>query len=550
MENFESSCPICFDLFSFEKKPLSLKCGHTICEVCLQHRDQVIKEENEESESDSDSENDSIMISKCLICRCIINTKINNLTLNISLLTNNIKYNSNSYCNNCELFYHNNKNIDICLKANHKITSIKLFKDKIDVVKTSIILLDSINIKDKILDNIILMKKNSKLQFSKIISLFYEMNLNIQEDIDIIKNQSINIDKFGSINEIVKLVHLNLTNKKKKIYEHYLHLSYYLKSLKHQKNKEKIKHNITKALSLTYPYYLLGYKDLERIYTVQFIIDTKIIKIFQADTGKVTELLISSLPNVFNENIKIEIDSEGKKLFIIGGSFDNESTRSKFYTVDLSDYSNLKLIKMNDLKFTRKSPAVLYHNDRVFVIGGEKDDEPFSECEYYDIIKGKWIELPALNSEIMEPSVCVLKNVLYCGGVCGYTKINFESLNLNKLKEWKILGIEIKEPIAGHIVAPYDFCNLIVFGGCRVDEDTDYFYNEHFYLVNIIEKNYTKITCKENVINHEFNTVPAFYKNKIIGFDSPEGNIPQLYYYDILNNKFTIKSYQLILNYS
>ena len=59
-------------------------------------------------------------------------------------------------------------------------------------------------------------------------------------------------------------------------------------------------------------------------------------------------------------------------------------------------------------------------------------------------------------------------------------------------------------------------------------------------MVNIADKNYTKIISKDNEINYEFNTVPAFYKNKIIGYDFPEEDRPILFNFDIESNKFNI----------
>ena len=544
MDLFEVSCPICFDKFSLERIPMTLRCGHTICNICLLRQVKAIKEENEESENDSDSENESIMISKCLICRCSINSRFNEQTINISLMSNIIRHNKILYCSTCSIFFYYtyDKKIDACFKSNHKILTVKCLMEKISEIKSQLTILNSIYIKDEVKNNINLIKDNFNLLNDKIMKKHGEHNKSINSDIQIIKEESFTTKNILQHEDIVALFHSNLIEKKKRIYEYFLYLNYNLKSL--QKMHLMIREEITKTLSSTYSYYLLGNKEFERIFTIQFILNSKKILVYKADEKKCSKITIDSLPNVFNESIKIEINPEGNLVYIIGGSFEEDKPGNQFYSVNIKDQSNPILKKLVNLKFIRNNPAILHFNNKIFAIGGEKDEDPFSQCEYYDVIKGKWIELPSLNSEIIEPSICVLKNNLYCSGVCDYTKLNFEVLNLMTLEEWKILGIEIKEPIMGYLLVNYDFCSMIILGGTYVDQDEDEdeecYFNEDLYLVNIADKNYTKIISKDNEINYEFNTVPAFYKNKIIGYDFPEEDRPILFNFDIESNKFNI----------
>ena len=414
--------------------------------------------------------------------------------------------------------------------------------EKISEIKSQLTILNSIYIKDEVKNNINLIKDNFNLLNDKIMKKHGEHNKSINSDIQIIKEESFTTKNILQHEDIVALFHSNLIEKKKRIYEYFLYLNYNLKSL--QKMHLMIREEITKTLSSTYSYYLLGNKEFERIFTIQVILNSKKILVYKADEKKCSKITIDSLPNVFNESIKIEINPEGNLVYIIGGSFEEDKPGNQFYSVNIKDQSNPILKKLVNLKFIRNNPAILHFNNKIFAIGGEKDEDPFSQCEYYDVIKGKWIELPSLNSEIIEPSICVLKNNLYCSGVCDYTKLNFEVLNLMTLEEWKILGIEIKEPIMGYLLVNYDFCSMIIIGGTYVDQDEDEdeecYFNEDLYLVNIADKNYTKIISKDNEINYEFNTVPAFYKNKIIGYDFPEEDRPILFNFDIESNKFNI----------
>jgi len=542
MDFIDVSCPICFENFTLEKLPYTLKCGHTICNLCLHKRDKAIKEENEEDEEDEESEDDSIMIKKCLVCRSPIDSRLKEQPVNISLISNFIKANPITYCENCCIFndYSLTNNIDKCLKLNHKILTLKCFKDKIkEYISFYKVKLNEKNVKDKITQSIKFVEQNKKLLEEIVINKYNLINTHIQKYTNELEILDIKDPNNLTVSDFVKLSQSKLVDKKKQIYNYYLKLNYVLKSLKNKKAQNQIKDDFTKTMSSSYSYFLLGSKSLEKIFTVQYIVNTKKIKIYKADEAVSSEIKIDTLTGVFNESIRIEIDSEGKYVYLIGGSFDDEVAGTQFYSIDISERTPI-LKKLNSLIYERRNPGVCYYNNKIFAIGGEKDDEGFSECEYYDVIKGKWIELPSLNSEIMEPGVCVLKNILYCCGVTSFVKMNFESLNLKSMKEWKNLGVEIKDPIVGHLVVPYDFCNLIIFGGCRVnEEEEDYYYNDNLYLVNIYEKSYTKLISKENDINSEFSTVPSFYKNKIIGFDFPESEEPKLFTYDIATNKFS-----------
>jgi len=173
-----------------------------------------------------------------------------------------------------------------------------------------------------------------------------------------------------------------------------------------------------------------------------------------------------------------------KQIFLTGGQsqlYNKTFTNNYAFEIDL----NGKIIQKPNMKMERFNHSIISakinESELIFVIGGKNNNgECLANCEIYDILENKWIEINSLNNKRYKSELCIF-NRKYIYAFFGYNEKSYVQTIENydiclifsdiKSTNWKII-YEIKTPIISENLAFSDFGlaqnsekSIILFGG-------------------------------------------------------------------------------------
>ena len=92
------------------------------------------------------------------------------------------------------------------------------------------------------------------------------------------------------------------------------------------------------------------------------------------------------------------------KILLTGGS--NEAS---VFSLDLN---NFKISLKKPMKYARNSHGIIFHKNRVFVLGGynHKEKDCTTKCEVYDVELDRWNLIKDMNKKRLNFGVCFLYN--------------------------------------------------------------------------------------------------------------------------------------------
>lgn len=173
-----------------------------------------------------------------------------------------------------------------------------------------------------------------------------------------------------------------------------------------------------------------------------------------------------------------------EKAYVIGGAKDNKSIQTLGDTLCLSVSPQGKMIEKKCASMiTPRSSfgcTVNAHKNHIIVAGGYEHATLIKKCEYYDIARDQWHQMPSMNEEKCSPSLCVLDGkFLYCfGGLAkhqsgAYLLSTIELLNLDMIynqqssaaTKWMTLSIKLPQQACDVGVVPLNNKEIMVYGG-------------------------------------------------------------------------------------
>ena len=159
------------------------------------------------------------------------------------------------------------------------------------------------------------------------------------------------------------------------------------------------------------------------------------------------------------------------KLYMTGGQLGQNSGSDAFLCYD---FASDKLTMLPDMICGRYSHSMIYNNNSIYVVGGDKNNT----CEKYDFSTMKWIKLNTLSLEERQSSILyVNNNYLYCffGYAIGSYLDSVERIKLgNNKAKWEIVPYKnpdkINLKLIGCGVVRYDDHSIIFLGGRNANE--------------------------------------------------------------------------------
>lgn len=132
------------------------------------------------------------------------------------------------------------------------------------------------------------------------------------------------------------------------------------------------------------------------------------------------------------------------------------------------------LIPLADMNESRSRHALCFVENKrgIYAIGGENVDGSLSHCEYYDIEKNVWIELPELNEKRCGLSACSIGAMIYAIGGWNQDYLNvIERLNTSaKKNKWEELNLGALKPVQLVGAAGINDNEILIFGGYQMKE--------------------------------------------------------------------------------
>ena len=237
-----------------------------------------------------------------------------------------------------------------------------------------------------------------------------------------------------------------------------------------------------------------------------------------------------------SENSNIFLFNDGYLYVITGQNFDI------FYKLD--PYKK-EIIKLCTLNYNHSNGNLVYYDQRIFCLSGDFN----KKVECYIESKNEWIVIPEMLTERSNFTTCIIKEQ-YLFSLFGYNNINKQYLNsiefidlLCENAEWKYLYYENENGsnnslyLTGALGMNFDDKRIIIFGGYDGKNKKE---NYSFYQINLkknFEENYE--ICEDKLSNIV----------KIGNSSDPKTNdINKLYYFEYGYNKYYEENNNFIYN--
>ena len=127
-------------------------------------------------------------------------------------------------------------------------------------------------------------------------------------------------------------------------------------------------------------------------------------------------------------------------IFITGGKDKQDSIYSnKTYLIKKTESEKLSIQAYPRMNFARCGHIAVYNDFKLFVFGGENDNNTLTTVEFYDIISGHWLQIKAIpGAYIKDNARCIIyqNKVFYLSGLKHFHCIEIVS-NENNMKEVK-----------------------------------------------------------------------------------------------------------------
>lgn len=158
------------------------------------------------------------------------------------------------------------------------------------------------------------------------------------------------------------------------------------------------------------------------------------------------------------------------ELFFAGGvNYSFNRVYNNCFTYNLKTKKIKSINSMLDIRF---SFSITFFKNEIYVLGGRtygnNEESILSDCEKYNLLKKKWINLGALNESRCQTSCFIIKNKLFISGglsKSGDTLQSIEVLN-EKKNRWELFGSSLNIGLMGFISFPIDEDKVLFFGGC------------------------------------------------------------------------------------
>lgn len=218
----------------------------------------------------------------------------------------------------------------------------------------------------------------------------------------------------------------------------------------------------------------------------------------------------------------IEIDQEGRKLYILGKrAKDSKSFRSfDMNTRSLKEEKNMpEKFGITDRYFV---------NNKLFILGGALTDlNPIMKCYYYDTLADWWFDLPNLNLNKYNKSIAYNDNKFFVFGGSATDRnsdtLKFEVLDMTNISQpdfkWQVFSVKkFNEFLMNSFYAFISHDIFVILAGVEV---TNYDELQKGYIIKFDETNWENSEVIEefkikNTMVNSFNTL-SYYRGMMIG---------------------------------
>ena len=335
-------------------------------------------------------------------------------------------------------------------------------------------------------------------------------------------------------------------------------------------NINVLKKNISEDYTLLLDDVVNNFINIQRRFLFSFKNNTKFIILYDTEYNNFIPLDLSDiLPNFpnFNSSMQFEFieNNDHYLLFISGGNTgllktkeNPEHSNDTFIiinikiNIDINNKNKINYKKKYIIEHKDKMPSgksnhsILYHKNNLYIIGGFDANKNISnECFYFSCKEKKWYELPKLNIQRANGSLCMYnKSLLYVfRGRNNEGELNsIEYLNINNKSDnmWILVNVVdcgyVWNNAYNSCTVVLDENKILIFGG----ENENKLYKDCF-LFDIKSNNvYRGMNLK---IPASFCSQGIYNNGKIYGFDFKNKNGDydhKIHIFDVKNNIWSL----------